>query len=153
MAQEALLQADQRKDEFLAMLAHELRNPLATVRNGLTILGLTGQADATTSQTVSMMNRQVDHLVRMVDDLLDVSRISRGKIELRWERLDLRDLVVDVLEAIRPQYELSHKGLHASFWPSALVLRGDATRLTQALTNLLTNGLRYTYATRARMGK
>ena len=144
VVEEALRQADRRKDEFLALLAHELRTPLATVRNGLAILGVMGEADAITSQTLTMMNRQVNHLVRMVDDLLDVSRISQGKIELQWERLELGPLVAGVIEAIRPQYELHQKGLHYRSSPAALFLRGDATRLTQTITNLLTNGLRYT---------
>ncbi len=144
VAQETLRQADRRKDEFLAMLAHELRTPLATVRNGLAILSVRGEADALTSQTVTMMNRQVNHLVRMVDDLLDVSRISQGKIELTWERLELGPLVAGVIEMMRPQYELHQKGLHQGSSPAALFVRGDDTRLTQAITNLLTNGLRYT---------
>ena len=148
-AQQALLEADRRKDEFLAMLAHELRNPMATVRNGLNILGLTSEPDDTTRQTlaattVAMMNRQVDHLVRMVDDLLDVSRISRGKIELKRERLDLGSLLDGAVEAIRPQYETHHKGLHLASLPTSLLVDGDATRLSQIITNLLTNGLRYT---------
>lgn len=154
VAQESLRQANRQKDEFLAMLAHELRNPLSTVRNGLAILSQTTESDATTSQTgtaatvaastVAMMNRQVDHLVRMVDDLLDVSRINQGKIELKRERLDLGLLVTAVIEVMRPEYELRQKTLYNSVWPATLFVSADATRLTQAITNLLTNGLRYT---------
>ena len=154
VAQESLRHANRQKDEFLAMLAHELRNPLSTVRNGLAILSLTNESDAATVQTgtaspvaastVAMMNRQVDHLVRMVDDLLDVSRISQGKIELKQERLELGPLVTAVIDVMRPQYELRQKTLHYSAWPATLLISADATRLTQAITNLLTNGLRYT---------
>ena len=148
-AQEALRQANRHKDEFLAMLAHELRNPLATVRNGLTILSLPSEPDGLTHQTmtaatVAMMNRQVTHLVHMVDDLLDVSRISRGNIELKRERLDWGVLVAEAVEAMHPEYETRHKGLHLASSPTSLLVDGDATRLGQVITNLLTNGLRYT---------
>lgn len=143
-AEDALRQADRRKDEFLAMLAHELRNPMATVRNGLDLLSLTGGADSLTEQTIAMMNRQVDHLVHMVDDLLDVSRISRGRIELKRERVELNALVAGAVEAIHPQYAAHQKVLHVTPAPTALLLDGDATRLSQVIANLLTNGLRYT---------
>src|SRR5262249_41368785 len=85
--EEALRDADRRKDEFLAILAHELRNPLAPIYNSLHILRLTGSQDSTTERVAEMMERQVKHMVRLVDDLLEVSRISRGKIELRKELL------------------------------------------------------------------
>lgn len=143
-AEENLREADQRKDEFLAMLAHELRNPMATIRNGLNILRLTNETDPVTGQTVGMMNRQVDHLVRLVDDLLDVSRISQGKIELQRERLELGALVAGAVEAMRPQYAALGKGLYFTPAPLPLFVDGDSTRLSQVVTNLLTNGLRYT---------
>lgn len=143
-AEEALREADQRKDEFLSMLAHELRNPLATVRNGLTILKQSDEPDSETPQLVAVMDRQVTHLVRMIDDLLDVRRISRGKIELRPEQVELGALVTEAVEDIRPQFEQHQRILYFAPPKTDLLLHGDATRLTQVVTNLLTNGLRYT---------
>jgi PAS domain S-box-containing protein len=143
-AQEALREADHRKDEFLAMLAHELRNPLAPIRNVVQILQLTGEDNETVAPALALMSRQVDHLVRLVDDLLDVSRISRGKIELQLARLDLNALVSQAVESIRPLYENHHRQLSVQLPESPLYLQGDATRLTQVVTNLLTNGVRYT---------
>lgn len=143
-AEEALKEADARKNEFLAMLAHELRNPMATLRNGLNILQVDPEASGVPSQVVGMMNRQLDHLVRLVDDLLDVSRISQGKIELKRERVELGALVAGVVEAIRPVYTARHKTLHLMGWADPLWVDGDTTRLSQLVSNLLTNGVRYT---------
>ena len=148
-AEEALQEADRRKDEFLAMLAHELRNPMSTIRSGLQILTLTLGEDAmpnatVAASTVAMMNRQTDHLVRMVDDLLDVSRISGGKIELKNERVNLVAIVRQALEAAQSLYQQSGRQLHASLPAGPIYLKGDATRLTQVVNNLLTNGARYT---------
>ena len=140
----ALRAADRRKDEFLAMLAHELRNPMATLSNGLTILNLTHEAGSVPDQTFGMMNRQLDHLVRLVDDLLDVSRISQGKIELKRERIELGTLVAEAVEAIRPLFATQHKTLHLLGSAYPLIVDGDATRLNQLVSNLLTNGVRYT---------
>ena len=100
-AEEALREADHRKDEFLAMLAHELRNPLAPIRNGLDILRM-GVDGANAARVQEMMARQVDQLVRLVDDLLDASRVSRGRIELRLEPVDLAEVVNDAVFASRP---------------------------------------------------
>ena len=151
--EEALRLADQRKDEFLAMLAHELRNPMATLRSGLQILSLaTGGgershhtvAESTLAEsTVAMMNRQTDHLVRMVDDLLDVSRISQSKIQLHTQRVNLVALVQQAVEGMQAQFEQQGKALQVSLPTAAIEVEGDATRLTQVVTNLLTNGLRY----------
>ncbi len=138
-----LLKADRRKDEFLAMLAHELRNPMAIIRNGLTILDLT-ITDELTRSTVGMMNRQTDHLVRMVDELLDVSRISQGKIELKLERVNLVELMQQAVSSLQPLFIQQGKTLHVDLPTAPVELLGDATRLTQVVTNLLTNGLRYT---------
>ena len=144
-AQHALREAASRKDEFLAMLAHELRNPMSTVRNGLSVLSLTiTESNPVAHQTLKLMNRQVDHLVRLVDDLLDVSRITRNKIELKKKPLDLGALIGDVVTAISDQYITAGKQLHLLPIASPLLVDGDATRLSQVLTNLLTNGLRYT---------
>ena len=142
--EESLRQADQRKDEFLAMLAHELRNPMATIRSGLQILSLTAGVEEMIDSAVAMMNRQTDHLVRLVDDLLDVSRISRGKIDLRKERVNLVELVSQAAESIRPLYQERGRSLHVTLPTSPIYLEGDATRLSQVVTNLLTNGVRYT---------
>ncbi|MGF7216539.1 signal transduction histidine kinase/ActR/RegA family two-component response regulator [Spirosoma lacussanchae] len=143
-ADDALRLADRRKDEFLAMLAHELRNPMATIRSGLNILTLTTAGDETTHSTVAMMNRQTAHLVRMVDDLLDVSRISRGKIELKKSRVNLVELVRQARQSIAAEFELQGKVLHIHLPSTPVDLEGDATRLIQVVANLLTNGLRYT---------
>lgn len=142
--EQSLREADRRKDEFLAMLAHELRNPLAPIRNVLQMLQLTGEDDKTIGPAVALMSRQVDHLVRLIDDLLDVSRISRGKIELRRERLDFTALVQQAAEATLPLYESHHRWLQVNLPPFPIYLQGDATRLTQVIANLLTNGVRYT---------
>ena len=136
--------ADQRKDEFLAMLAHELRNPMATIRSGLQILSLTTETDTVAASTVAMMNRQTDHLVRMVDDLLDVSRISQGKIELHSDRLDLVALVRQATESVRGLFEEQGRRLLVDLPNAPIYVAGDATRLSQVVTNLLTNGVRYT---------
>lgn len=143
-AEEALREADRRKDEFLAMLAHELRNPLAPVRNTLQIMKMTSGDDERVSASVAMMNRQVDHLVRLVDDLLDVSRISRGKIELRREQVELCALVSEAVEATSALYQSGNRHLTLTLPENALYLNGDSTRLTQVVTNLLTNGVRFT---------
>ena len=142
--EEALRDADRRKDEFLAMLAHELRNPLAPIRNILQIMQLSSADGESLGQFVTMMSRQVEHLVRLVDDLLDVSRINRGKIELRRQPLDLVTLVWQAAEATRPFFNARHRQLHLDLSVRPLIVNGDATRLTQVVNNLLTNGVRYT---------
>ncbi|KAA6432736.1 PAS domain S-box protein [Dyadobacter flavalbus] len=142
-AQQALQEADRRKDEFLAMLAHELRNPMSTIRTGLNILALSTPNEITGS-TLVMMNRQTDHLVRMVDDLLDVSRITRGKIELRKERVDLVEIVRQAVEHMQPVFLQHGKTLHVDLPAAVIGMDGDPTRLNQVVTNLLTNGVRYT---------
>lgn len=143
-AEEALRLADGRKDEFLAMLAHELRNPMATIRSGLQILSITDGKDQTSSDTLAMMKRQTDHLVRMVDDLLDVSRITQGKIELRQERVNLVSLIQQAVTGCQPLFDQQGKRLYVKLPLTPIELEGDATRLTQVVTNLLTNGVRYT---------
>lgn len=143
-AEDALKAADQRKDEFLAMLAHELRNPMSTIRSGLNILSFTHGNDETSRTTIAMMNRQTDYLVHMVDDLMDVSRISRGKIELQTKRVDLVELVKAAVQSVRPLFEQPHRHLQITLPPTPLFVEGDITRLTQVVTNLLTNGVRYT---------
>lgn len=142
-AEADLLEADRRKDEFLAMLAHELRNPMATIHSGLQLLTLT-VTDELTQSTVAMMNRQTNHLVRMLDDLLDVSRISQGKITLKTERVNLVDIAQQTVESLQPLFDQQGKTLSVHLPSLPIELAGDTTRLTQVMTNLLTNSLRYT---------
>ncbi|XXX72124.1 GAF domain-containing protein [Sorangium sp. So ce134] len=136
---------DRRKDEFLATLAHELRNPLAPIRTGLEILKVAGNADQA-QKILDMMDRQVGHMVRMVDDLLDVSRITRGKVELRKERIDLRTVLNSALETSRPLIEAAAHELAVRLPPSPLLLDADPTRLAQIFANLLNNAAKYTPA-------
>ena len=108
--EEALRDADRRKDEFLATLAHELRNPLAPIRNSLQILKLPRVDAATVERSRDMMERQVHQLVRLVDDLLDVSRVMRGKIELRKEQVELATVVARAVETVQPLIEAQGHG-------------------------------------------
>ena len=140
---EALRESDRRKDEFLATLAHELRNPLAPLRNGLQVLRLTEDVPMR-GQALEMMERQLAQLVRLVNDLLDVSRITKGKIELRKERLDVADVIDDALETSRPVIEASRHELEIARPPRAIPLVGDRTRLAQVVSNLLNNAAKYT---------
>ncbi len=142
-AEDALRDTDRRKDEFLATLAHELRNPLAPIRTGLQIIKLspdTSHANAARD----MMERQVGHMVRLIDDLLDVSRISSGKIELRKERLDLRAVIAAALEASRPLVDAARHELTMKLPDDPVWLDGDLTRLAQAIGNLVNNAAKYT---------
>ena len=132
--------SDRRKDEFLALLAHELRNPLAPIRNGLHVLRLTGGS----SEIVLMMERQVGQLVRLVDDLLDVSRISHGKIELRKTRIELAAVVRHAVESIRPLADLLGHELTVTLPAAPIFVPGDSARLIQALENLLNNACKFT---------
>ena len=143
-AEEALREADQRKDQFLALLAHELRNPLAPIRNGLHILNLFGFKDERQKRAYEVIERQLSHLVRLVDDLLDVSRITRGKLELRMERVTLESVIQGAIETVRPLTELSQHELRVSLPPQPVVLLADAVRLTQVFANLLSNSAKYT---------
>ena len=143
-ADRSLRLADQRKDEFLATLAHELRNPLAPIRTGLQLL--TGEAaDAEQRRQVTeMMDRQMTQLLRLIDDLLEVSRISTGKLVLRSERLDLRQVVQTALEACEPLIARGGHRLSVSLPDEALPVNGDLTRLAQSLSNLVNNAAKYT---------
>ena len=142
-AVEALQDADRRKDEFLATLAHELRNPLAPITSGLHILRVTdGQGEAA-SQARAIMERQVAQMVRLVDDLLDVARISTGKTELRREAIDLADAVRDAVDTSRPLVTAGGQALDVSLPASATVVHADRTRLAQVFANLLNNSAKY----------
>jgi PAS domain S-box-containing protein len=141
---EALREADRRKDEFLALLAHELRNPLAPLRNGLEILRLAGADSKAAERARTMMERQLGHMVRLVDDLLDVSRISRNKLELRRSPVLLSDVVSSALETVRPVIEASGHELITALPAEPVHLDADLTRLAQVFSNLLTNSAKYT---------
>ncbi|GAB4029525.1 hybrid sensor histidine kinase/response regulator [Spirosoma jeollabukense] len=145
-AEEALQAADRQKDEFLAMLSHELRNPLAILHNTLLLLELTKGQDPSLSlpKRLGMMSREVAHLERIVEDLLDVSRISRGVILLQWERIELGSLVSDAVEGVQALYDTQRRQLTVSLPDKPVYVRGDSTRLHQVLLNLLTNGIKYT---------
>lgn len=142
-AEAALRMADRRKDEFLATLAHELRNPLAPLRNGLQIARLSGGSDATLQRTVDMMDRQLSHLVRLVDDLLDVARISSGKLELLRQRVDLGHVLASSLESTRVGIEERGHALEVDQPERPLAVLGDFERLSQVFTNLLSNAAKY----------
>jgi signal transduction histidine kinase/CheY-like chemotaxis protein len=143
-AEEALRVADKRKDEFLATLAHELRNPLAPIRTGLDILRIrSGDAQATQRAT-DIMERQLRQMVRLVDDLLDVSRINTGKLAIKMGRVELKAVVNDALEVVRSYIELHGHELAIDLPDRPVFLHGDATRLAQILSNLLNNAAKYT---------
>jgi PAS domain S-box-containing protein len=140
----ALQNADRRKDEFLATLAHELRNPLAPICTGLELLRLSGDEPEAAEEIRSMMQRQTQHMVRLIDDLLDVSRITRGKFELRRSPVELAEIVRDALAATRPLLDEAGHRLTVRVPDEPLLLFADANRLTQVLTNLLNNAAKYT---------
>jgi len=141
---QSLREADQRKDEFLATLAHELRNPLAPIRNALEILKVPTISPTTVRQTRDMMERQVHHLVRLVDDLLDVSRVMRGKIELRKEPVELAAIIASAVETAQPLIESQSHRLTVTIASESLLLNADPVRLAQVVGNLLTNAAKYT---------
>ncbi len=143
---QALREADRRKDEFLATLAHELRNPLAPIRNSLQILKMPRLDAATIERSRDMMERQVHQLVRLVDDLLDVSRVMRGKIELRKEKVELSTVIARAVETVQPLIEAQGHELTAQLPPESLSLDADPVRLAQVVGNLLTNAAKYTEA-------
>ena len=143
-ALEQLREADRRKNEFLAVLAHELRNPLAPLRNGLHILKLKSDSAAMVSETVSMMDRQMTHLVRLVDDLLDVSRITSGKLELRRRKVLLTEVLESAVEASRAFIEDHGHELVLDLRVHNLWVDGDPDRLAQVFSNLLFNSAKYT---------
>ena len=142
---DSLQEADRRKDEFLATLSHELRNPLAPLRNALHLLRLGGNGRAS-AEIHEMMERQVNHMIRLVDDLLEMSRISRGTFELRRERIEVSAVVRHALETSGPLLQEAGHRLMVSLPDEALWVDGDSVRLSQILANLLNNAARYTPA-------
>ncbi len=141
---EAMREADQRKDEFLATLAHELRNPLAPLRNAVEILRMARADPAAGDKALSMMDRQLRQMVRLVDDLLDVSRITTGKLTLRRDVVNLQVVVRDAVETARPFVESRGHALEIEVPEGPLFVEGDATRLAQVVSNLLHNAAKYT---------
>jgi signal transduction histidine kinase len=141
---EALQEADRHKNEFLAMLAHELRNPLAPVRNAVQILRLKGSPDPELQWASELIDRQVQHMACMVDDLLDVSRIARGKVKLEKEPVELATVVTRAVEMVRPLVDARKHRATVALPPEPVWLEADPSRLVQVLANLLTNAAKYT---------
>jgi signal transduction histidine kinase/ActR/RegA family two-component response regulator len=141
---EALREADRRKDEFLAMLAHELRNPLAPISNAVHLIRLAGSNESMRSNANDMIERQVAQLIRLVDDLLDVSRVSRGKIMLQKMVLDLAAVVHQAVETSRPLIDSRRHHLALTLPPAPVRVEGDFVRLSQVVSNLLNNAAKYT---------
>ena len=142
-AEESLIELDQRKDEFLATLAHELRNPLAPISNALQMMRLAGAQDQTTEEARAIIERQVRQMVRIVDDLLDVSRITRGKLELRKQPVELSEVLKCAVETSQPFIDAMQHQLLIKIPSSPIHLMGDATRLAQVFANLLNNSAKY----------
>ncbi|HEY8158805.1 MAG TPA: PAS domain S-box protein [Methylobacter sp.] len=139
-----LRETDRRKDEFLAMLAHELRNPLAPISNAVEILKLTELEPAQIARCTDMINRQVKHLARLVDDLLDVSRISRGLVELKKEPLEVRDFILPAVETCQPLIDSRRHTFSLALPPEPVWVEGDRVRLAQVVSNLINNAAKYT---------
>jgi signal transduction histidine kinase/two-component SAPR family response regulator len=139
-----LAEAARQKDEFLAMLAHELRNPLAPMRTALELLQRFSEQRTVVERAHDVIGRQILHMARLLDDLLDVSRITTGRITLNWQELDLQDLVAEAVYSTRALIEARRHSLITALPEQALVIRGDSTRLVQVLVNLLNNAAKYT---------
>ncbi|WP_158290160.1 ATP-binding protein [Ramlibacter sp. WS9] len=143
-SEEALLQADRRKDEFLAMLAHELRNPLAPIAAAADLLGMGRLDDTQIGQTSNVIRRQVKHMTGLVDDLLDVSRVTRGLVQLDKARLDAKRILFEAVEQVRPLIEARRHRLAVHTPPESTFVLGDVKRLVQVVANLLNNAAKYT---------
>jgi signal transduction histidine kinase/ActR/RegA family two-component response regulator len=141
---EALREADRQKDEFLATLSHELRNPLAPIRNALHVLRLAGGDEQTRARVIDTLERQTGNVIRLVDDLLELSRINQGRIELRKERIRLSAVVRSALESSAPIVEAAGHELVVADPPEPILLNADPVRLTQVIANLLNNAAKYT---------
>ena len=144
LAEEAARRAEQHKDDFIALLAHELRNPLAPIRNGLEVIRINPGDRETVCQAQAMMQRQLGHMVRLIDDLLDVSRISRNKMELRRTQVTLQEVVSHAIETSRPLIEGARHRLEVRLPAEPVMMDADITRLAQVVSNLLTNSAKYT---------
>jgi signal transduction histidine kinase len=142
--EDVLRESDRRKDEFLATLPHELRNPLAPIRNALELMRRAGDDRSLNERALAIMDRQLQQLVRLTDDLLDVSRITRNRIELRRDRIDLRTVLRSAVETIEPLSEAAGHRIEVDFPETAVWIYADFTRLAQAFANLLNNAVKYT---------
>lgn len=145
-AEEALREADRRKDEFIAMLAHELRNPLAPVKNAVFLMKKVGLSDPKLEKARAVIDRQVTHMARLIDDLLDVSRIARGRVELRKRRQDLAQIAAQTAEDYRAEMESAGIRLAVQVPDTPLWVNGDGTRLAQSIGNVLHNARKFTGA-------
>jgi two-component system CheB/CheR fusion protein len=143
-SEERLRAANRHKDEFLAMLSHELRNPLAPIRTGVELLKSEDTTPAMRADVHRVVERQMTHLVRLIDDLLDVSRITAGKLTLRLEAIDLRDVVEQAVETTRPIVDRARHELRAVLPSSPALVQGDRIRLAQVVANLIENACKYT---------
>jgi signal transduction histidine kinase len=142
---QAMADANQRKDEFLATLAHELRNPLAPIRNSVHVLQAKGSPDPEVQHLHAILERQVGYMVRLVDDLLEISRITRGKIELRQQPTDLDSILQNAIETSQPLIEQRGQRLRLWIAPEVLPVFGDPVRLAQVFSNLLNNAAKYSH--------
>jgi signal transduction histidine kinase len=145
-SEEALRLADRRKDEFLAMLGHELRNPLAPIRNALHLMQKPGVTDSVMNRGREIIGRQIDHLTRLVDDLLDVSRIAHGKIKLQESVCEIATVIHQAVEPSRPLIEARQQELSVHVPEEPLWIKGDLVRLSQVISNLLNNAATYSDA-------
>jgi signal transduction histidine kinase len=136
-------QSDARKDEFLATLAHELRNPLTPIRNATYLLASIEPKVPQVVELQQMLSRHSEHLIRLVNELLELSRITQRKVELRLERIDLKTIVEAAVEAVRPLVADKHQELSVTTPNGKVELNADGVRLTQILTNLLHNAVKY----------
>ena len=143
LAEEALRAADREKDDFLALLAHELRNPLAPIRTAVQLLKIRQASDGEAQRLHAVIDRQVQHLVRMVDDLLDVSRVLRGKVELRRDPVTIADAIATAVETSRPLMDLQRQQLVLQLPEHPVSVHGDQVRLAQVIANLLNNASKY----------
>src|SRR5262249_33521994 len=141
---EQLAEADRRKDEFLAILSHELRNPLAPLRTCLHLLKKAGNDSTALQQFLPVMERQLSQLVRLVDDLLNMSRLTHGRVELRKERIELSTAIAGAVEISRPLIEQRGHELHVVLPDETVPLYADPVRLAQVFGNLLNNAAKYT---------
>jgi PAS domain S-box-containing protein len=141
---EQLQETDRRKDDFLATLAHELRNPLAPIRNGLEVIRRAGDDRQTVEEARAMMERQLAQMVRLIDDLLDISRITRNKLELRKAQVELRSVIESAVETAQPLIDEAGHQLTVGLPPGPVLVDADPTRLAQVFANLLTNSAKYT---------
>ncbi|MEO7794303.1 MAG: ATP-binding protein [Thermoanaerobaculia bacterium] len=138
-----LAEADQRKNEFLAILAHEIRNPLAAIRTSVTLLQRAGEDPQAAKTAMGAIDRQMRHLVRLVEDLLDVARISRGKLALQRARMDLRQALEQAIEASRPLCDEAEQALEVEIPDHPMLVDGDGVRIAQAISNLLSNACKF----------